>query len=84
MSHLKNDPSMSDEAVDVDYMLENIWIVGDPTEVAEKIHRTYEETGGFGTLLNTTQDPDDHMLVQRSQRLLMEEVGPKIESLYLS
>ena len=37
--------------------------------------------GGFGVLLNTTQDPDDHTLVQRSQRLLMEEVGPKVESL---
>ena len=37
--------------------------------------------GGFDTLLNTTQDPDDHTLVQRSQRLLMEQVGPKVESL---
>ena len=81
LGHLKNNPSMADEDVDVDYMMENIWIVGDASECAEKIHRTYEETGGFGTLLNTTQDPDDHTLVQRSQRLLMEQVGPKVESL---
>ncbi|PKB70672.1 MAG: hypothetical protein BZY87_09085 [SAR202 cluster bacterium Io17-Chloro-G6] len=83
LGHLKNDPSMADEDVDVDYMLENVWIVGDSSECAEKIHQTYEETGGFGVLLNTTQDPDDHTLVQRSQRLLMEHVGPKIEDLKL-
>ena len=81
LDYLKDDPSMADEAVDVEYMIENIWIVGDPSECAEKIHQTYEETGGFGTLLNTTQDPDDHTLVQRSQRLLMEQVGPKVGSL---
>ena len=81
LGYLKNDPSMADEDVDVDYMIENVWIVGDPAECAEKIHQTYEETGGFGVLLNTTQDPDDHTLVQRSQRLLKEQVGPKVESL---
>ena len=81
LGYLKDDPSMTDEEVDVDYMIENIWIVGDPAECAEKIHQTYEETGGFGTLLAVTQDPDDHSLVQRSQRLLMEEVAPKVEHL---
>jgi alkanesulfonate monooxygenase SsuD/methylene tetrahydromethanopterin reductase-like flavin-dependent oxidoreductase (luciferase family) len=81
LGHLKLDPSMPDEAVDVDYMMENIWIVGDPAEWAEKIQRTYEEVGGFGTLLSVTQDPDDHSLMQRSLQLLMEEVGPKLESL---
>jgi len=81
LGYLKNDPSMSDEAVDVDYMLENVWIVGDPAECAEKLQQTYEDVGGFGHLLTITQDPDDHSLVQRSQRLLMEEVGPKLERL---
>jgi len=81
LGYLKDDPSMTDEEVDVDYMIENIWVVGDPAECAEKIHQTYEETGGFGTLLAVTQDPDDHSLVQRSQRLLMEEVAPKVEHL---
>ncbi len=81
LGYLKNDPSMTDEAVDVDYMLENVWIVGDPAECAEKIQQTYEDVGGFGHLLTVTQDPDDHSLVQRSQRLLMEEVAPKLERL---
>jgi hypothetical protein len=51
------DPAMPDEAVDVDAMMEHVWIVGDP------------------------QDPDDHALMQRSLRLLMEEVAPRVQDL---
>ena len=78
---LKLDPNMADEAVDVDYMMENVWIVGDPQECADQIRQLYEEVGGFGHLLSITQDPDDHSLVQRSLRLLMEEVAPRVEDL---
>ena len=81
LDQLKNHPNMADEDVNVDYMMENIWIVGDPLEVVEKIEQTYEETGGFGCLLGITQDPDDHTLVQRSQQLLMEQVAPKVSHL---
>ena len=63
------------------YMLENVWIVGDPQECADKIRQLYEEVGGFGHLLTITQDPDDHTLVQRSLRLLMEEVAPRVQDL---
>ena len=77
----KLDPSMPDEAVDVDYMIENCWIIGDPQECADKIRRLYEDVGGFGCLLPITQDPDDHSLIQRSIRLLMEEVAPRLSDL---
>ena len=53
----KIDPNMPDEAVDVDYLMENLWIVGGPQECADRIRALYEEVGGFGTLLNITQDP---------------------------
>ena len=72
---------MPDEAVDVDYMMENVWIVGDPQECADKIRQLHNEVGGFGHLLVITQDPDDHALMQRSLRLLMEEVAPKVHDL---
>ncbi len=81
LDFLKLDPSMSDEEVDVDYMMENVWIVGDPQECIDKINQLYDDSGGFGTLLAITQDPDDHSLMQRSLRLLMEEVAPKVKSL---
>jgi alkanesulfonate monooxygenase SsuD/methylene tetrahydromethanopterin reductase-like flavin-dependent oxidoreductase (luciferase family) len=72
---------MPDEAVDVDYMMEHVWIVGDPQECADKIRQLHEEVGGFGHLLTITQDPDDHALMQRSLRLLMEEVAPRVNDL---
>ncbi len=81
LAYVKLDPDMADEAVDVDYMMDNVWIVGDPQECADKIRQTYHETGGFGHLLAITQDPDDHSLMQRSLRLLMEEVAPVVEDL---
>ena len=81
MGALKLDKSMPDEAVNVDYMMENIWIVGDPQECADKIRKLYHDVGGFGPVLAITHDPDDHSLMQRSLRLLAEEVGPMVKDL---
>lgn len=77
----KLDPSMADEAVNVDYMMENVWIIGDPEECADKIRALYEVTGGFGTLLSITADSDDPSWDHESLRLLAEEVGPRIADL---
>ena len=77
----KLDPEMPDSAVDVDYMMEHIWIVGDPQQCADQIRRLYEEVGGFGTLLAVTLDPDDHQWEHRCLELLAEEVGPRISDL---
>ena len=81
LANVKLDPNMTDEAVDVEYMIENIWIVGDPQECADQIRQLHTDVGGFGHLLAITQDPDDHSLMQRSLRLLMEEVAPQVEDL---
>ncbi len=81
MAALKVDQSMSDEDVTVDYMMDNVWLVGDPEECADKLRRLHADVGGFGTLLTITQDPDDHSLKQRTMRLLIEEVGPRVEDL---
>jgi len=77
----KLDPSMPDEAVTVDYLMENVWIVGDPAECEDKIPALYEATGGFGTLLSITADSDDASWDHESLRLLAEEVGPRVENL---
>ena len=52
-----------------------------PQECADKIRQLHTEVGGFGHLLAITQDPDDHALMQRSLRLLMEEVAPRVQDL---
>jgi alkanesulfonate monooxygenase SsuD/methylene tetrahydromethanopterin reductase-like flavin-dependent oxidoreductase (luciferase family) len=77
----KIEPEIPDDALDVDYMMENIWIVGDPQECADRIRQLYEEVGGFGHLLAITQDPDDPAWEHECLQLLMEEVGPRVSDL---
>ena len=81
MAATKIDPSMPDEAVDVDYMMEHMWIVGDPQECADRIRQLYETVGGFGMLLAITQDSDNPEWDHCSLQLLMEEVGPRVADL---
>ena len=81
MAACKLDPEMPDSAVDVDYMMEHVWIVGDPQECARRIRKLYEDVGGFGTLLAITLDPDDQQWEHRCLELLAEEVGPRISDL---
>ena len=77
----KTDPNMSNDELTVDYMMENIWIVGDPEECAERIRSLYEEVGGFGHLLAITQDPDNPQWEHECLQLLAEEVGPQVADL---
>ena len=78
---LRIDPNMSNDDLTVDYMMENIWIVGDPEQCAERLRKLYEEVGGFGHLLAITQDPDDPEWEHECLQLLMEEVGPRVADL---
>jgi alkanesulfonate monooxygenase SsuD/methylene tetrahydromethanopterin reductase-like flavin-dependent oxidoreductase (luciferase family) len=81
MTSTKLDPSLPDEAVTVDYLMDNVWIVGDPSECAEQIQQLHEESGGFGTLLAITTDSDDAGWDHESLRLLMEQVAPRVAHL---
>ena len=81
MQSTKLNASIPDEAVTVDYLMENVWIVGDPSEVADKLHQLHEESGGFGTLLSITTDSDDAGWDHESLRLLMEKVAPRVSHL---
>jgi alkanesulfonate monooxygenase SsuD/methylene tetrahydromethanopterin reductase-like flavin-dependent oxidoreductase (luciferase family) len=81
MKSTKLDPDMPDEAVDVDYLMEHVWIVGDPQECADKIRQLYEACGGFGTLLSITADSDEASWDHDSLRLLIEAVGPRVADL---
>ncbi len=81
MASTKLEPSMPDDAVTVDYLMENLWIVGDPSECADKIQQIYEESGGFGALLTITTDSDDAGWDHESLRLLMENVAPRVAHL---
>jgi alkanesulfonate monooxygenase SsuD/methylene tetrahydromethanopterin reductase-like flavin-dependent oxidoreductase (luciferase family) len=81
MAATKMDPTIPDEAVDIDYMVEHMWIVGDSQECAERIRQVYETVGGFGRLLPLTQDSDKPAWDHRSLPLLREEVGLRLADL---
>jgi alkanesulfonate monooxygenase SsuD/methylene tetrahydromethanopterin reductase-like flavin-dependent oxidoreductase (luciferase family) len=65
----------------LDYMIDNMWLVGDPESVANQIRELYECVGGFGTLLWVTHDWDDADRWRRSMRLLAQEVMPRLADL---
>jgi alkanesulfonate monooxygenase SsuD/methylene tetrahydromethanopterin reductase-like flavin-dependent oxidoreductase (luciferase family) len=74
---LKRDPSMPDEAVDLEYVADNLWLVGSPDTVARRIRELQEQTGGFGYLLITSYDAvDERQAWERSLHLLIDEVLP--------
>ena len=81
LSLLKTDPDMPDSDVTVEYLVDNIWIVGSPDEVADKLRRLYHEVGGFGVLLAMGHEwqPRDRWV--NSMTLLAKEVMPKLADL---
>ena len=81
MQIVKHDSSVTDDEVTVDYLMEHLWIVGDPQQCADKIRALYETTGGFGSLLSVTADSDDPTWDHESLRLLANEVAPRIADL---
>ena len=64
-----------------EYLIDRVWIVGSPEDVAEKIRRMYQEVGGFGVLLAMGHEwqPQDKWV--RSMTLLAQEVMPKLADL---
>ena len=81
LSLLKLDPEMPDREVNVDYMVENVWIVGGPEEVAIKLRQLHEDVGGFGVLLTMGHEWSPRDVWEDSFRLLKDEVQPMLSDL---
>jgi alkanesulfonate monooxygenase SsuD/methylene tetrahydromethanopterin reductase-like flavin-dependent oxidoreductase (luciferase family) len=76
---LKTDPEMPDDAIDLDYLADNLWLVGSPDTVAGRVLDLQKRTGGFGYLVGVSYDATGAVDTwERSQRLLVEEVAPHI------
>jgi alkanesulfonate monooxygenase SsuD/methylene tetrahydromethanopterin reductase-like flavin-dependent oxidoreductase (luciferase family) len=75
----REDMSLSDWTLD--YVLDNVWLVGDPDEVARQVRHLYDEVGGFGTLLMIGHNWDEPARWQRSVELLATEVLPRLADL---
>ncbi len=81
IERLKGDPSIADDAVDMDYLCDTLFIVGDPQECARKMRELYQQVGGFGMLLALAHDWSDPGVWQRSMALLAQEVMPRLKDL---
>ena len=76
---LKTDPEMPDEDLTPEYMLENLWVVGDPDEVTQQLTKLHDDVGGFGTLLMLCHDWEgDRQKWLDSMTLMSEEVLPNL------
>jgi alkanesulfonate monooxygenase SsuD/methylene tetrahydromethanopterin reductase-like flavin-dependent oxidoreductase (luciferase family) len=75
---LKTDPAMPDAEVTLDYLLDDIWIVGAPDTVAAKLAALSDAVGGFGTLLVIAHEWRPRAAWERSMALLQQSVRPPV------
>ena len=75
---MKHDPDMPDSDVTVDYLIDNVFIVGSPDEVVDKLQKVRDEVGGFGVLLTMGHEWDPREPWMHSVKLLKEEVVPRL------
>jgi alkanesulfonate monooxygenase SsuD/methylene tetrahydromethanopterin reductase-like flavin-dependent oxidoreductase (luciferase family) len=78
---LKMEESMADEDVTVDYLADNVWIVGSPETVVRKVRDLHATVGGFGGLLIGATDWPDPTIWERSMDLFAKNVMPALADL---
>ncbi|MBY6190350.1 LLM class flavin-dependent oxidoreductase [Microbulbifer agarilyticus] len=75
---LKKSPEMHEDQIDLEYVADNLWFVGSPETVAQKIMDMYGATGGFGKLVILSYHSEkERTNWERSLRLLTEDVLPR-------
>jgi alkanesulfonate monooxygenase SsuD/methylene tetrahydromethanopterin reductase-like flavin-dependent oxidoreductase (luciferase family) len=78
---MKLEESMADSELTLEYLCDNVWLVGSPETVARKIQRLHADVGGFGGILIGAIDWPDVEIWDRSMRLFATEVMPRTASL---
>jgi alkanesulfonate monooxygenase SsuD/methylene tetrahydromethanopterin reductase-like flavin-dependent oxidoreductase (luciferase family) len=81
---MKIQADMSDTEITLDYLCDNLWLVGSPETVARKIRDLHTAVGGFGGLLIGATDWDDAQIWERSMSLFAAEVIPRLSDLSVS
>ncbi|OBJ44812.1 hypothetical protein A5630_15510 [Mycolicibacterium mucogenicum] len=82
---LLTDGAIADDAITVEWLAKNLFFIGSPETVADKIANLFEATGGFGTLISSGEDwkknPDPF---RRSLELVGTRVAPLLEHLVVN
>jgi alkanesulfonate monooxygenase SsuD/methylene tetrahydromethanopterin reductase-like flavin-dependent oxidoreductase (luciferase family) len=81
LSGMKMEESMADADITLEYLCDNVWLVGSPATVAQKIRNLHAAVGGFGGLLIGATDWPDASIWDRSMRLFATEVIPRVADL---
>jgi alkanesulfonate monooxygenase SsuD/methylene tetrahydromethanopterin reductase-like flavin-dependent oxidoreductase (luciferase family) len=81
MNLFKINPDMPDSDVTIEYLVDNIWIVGSPDDVVSKLRQLYQDVGGFGVLLAMGHEWQPRDTWVQSMTLLIKEVMPKLADL---
>ena len=82
MPIFKHDPEVPDDAVNIDYLADHMWLVGSPETVANKIRTLYNDVGGFGYILTMVFDQlENQEGWEKSTRLLAKDVMPRLADL---
>ena len=76
-----DDSDVPDDAIDVQWWLDNRWTVGDPEHCLRRIKEYYEYLGGFGTLLMLSQDWDPPEKGLKSLELFAKYIAPELRKL---
>jgi alkanesulfonate monooxygenase SsuD/methylene tetrahydromethanopterin reductase-like flavin-dependent oxidoreductase (luciferase family) len=76
----KRDPDQADADCNLDYFLDEVFIVGDPPEVTRQIVELRRRIGDFGTLVLVAHDWDDRDRWLRTLELFAREVTPALRS----
>ncbi|MEC9278939.1 MAG: alkane 1-monooxygenase, partial [Chloroflexota bacterium] len=72
---------MPDSDVDVEYLMDNLWIVGSPEDAESQLRDLYEDVGGFGVLLAMGHEWQPREQWVNSMTLLAKEVMPRLDDL---
>lgn len=79
------EPGQTAEDLTVEYLVDNVFLVGSPETVAAKARKLHDDVGGFGTLVMSVHDysatPE---VLQHSMELMGTEVAPLLRDLELS
>ena len=75
---MKTSQDMPDSDVTVDYLIDNVFVIGSVDEVAQKLSDLNGELGGFGTLLAMGHEWEPRDEWEGSMTMLINEVLPKV------
>ena len=76
---IKDVPGTDPADADLEWIVDNVFIVGSPDTVVEKLNALFEKTGGWGTLQLESHDYyDDPAPWFESLEIISKEVAPRV------